>query len=82
MVKSHVKPHAIEYRVVWDQERRRFDILRGEDRTASFSGQQGTAIGLAIREAQQEALLTGQKIIVTSMRNGKRIMEWDGITGA
>jgi hypothetical protein len=40
----------------------------------------GTAIGLAIREAHPEALLTGKKTIVTSMRNGKRIVEWDGIT--
>ena len=76
----HTKPHAVEYRVAWDQERGRFDIFRGAERTASFSRQQGTAIGLALRDAQREAAETGQKIIVTSMRNGKRVMEWDGIT--
>jgi hypothetical protein len=77
---KHTKPHAVEYRVAWNQERGRFDILRAEERTASFSRQQGTAVGLAIREAQREASKSGEKIIVTSMRNGKRIMEWDGIT--
>lgn len=79
-VKNHIKPHEIEYRVMWDQSRGRFDVFRGDDRTSSFSRQQGTAIGLAVREAQQEALQSGKKIIVTSMRNGKRIVEWDGIT--
>ena len=79
-LKRKIKAHAVEYRVAWDQERSRFDIFRGADRTPSFSRQQATAIGLAIREAQQEAILTGKKIIVTSMRNGRRIMEWNGIT--
>jgi hypothetical protein len=79
-LKNHIKPHHVEFRVVWDQGRARFDIFRGYDRTASFSSQQATAIGLAVREAQQEAKQTGKKIIVTSVRNGKRIMEWDGIT--
>ncbi|MES2292013.1 MAG: hypothetical protein V4527_01810 [Pseudomonadota bacterium] len=77
---KHTKPHAVEYRVAWDQERGRFNVLREAERTASFSRQQGTAVGLAIREAQREAAESGKKIIVTSMRNGKRIMEWDGIT--
>jgi hypothetical protein len=66
--------------VAWDQERGRFEIFRGKERTASFSRQQGIAVGLAIREARREAAESGKKIIVTSMRNGKRIMEWDGIT--
>ena len=78
---KHTKPHAVEYRVEWSQDRGRFDIFRGSERVPSFSRQQGAAVGLAVREAMQEAMLTGQKIIVTSMRNGKRIMEWDGIMG-
>ena len=80
MLKDRRKPHAVEYRVAWDQERGRFDIFRGSERTASFSRQQGTAIGLALRDAQREAAESGKKIIVTSMRNGKRVVEWDGIT--
>jgi hypothetical protein len=79
--RTFLKPTAIEYHVAWNQERGRFDVYRGSDRTTSFSRQQGTAVGLAIREAQREATETDEKIIVTSMRNGKRIMEWDGITG-
>ncbi len=77
---KHTKPHAVEYRVEWSQTRARFDILRGAERTASFSRQQAAAVGQAIREARREAAETGLKIIVTSLRNGKRITEWDGIT--
>lgn len=77
---KHTKAHALEYRVVWSQARQRFDILRGAERLAAFSGRQATAIGLAIHEAQREATETGQKIIVTSTRSEKRILEWDGIS--
>jgi len=68
---------VVEYRVAWSQARSRFDIFRGADRTPSFSPQQSIAIGLAIRDAKLEAAETGQKVIVTSMRNDKRVMEWD-----
>jgi hypothetical protein len=77
---SSSKAHAIEYRVKCNQERGRFDVYRGEERTASFSHQQATATGIAIRAAQQEARETGEKIIVSSMRNGKQIQEWDSAT--
>lgn len=80
MLKDRRTPHEVEYRVAWDQKRARFDIFREAERTASFSRQQGTAIGLALRDAQREAAESGKKIIVTSMRNGKRVVEWDGIT--
>lgn len=69
-----------EFSVVWSQDRSRFDILRDGKRTPSFSSQQGTAIGLALKEARREAAGSGKKIIVTSIRNGKRNTEWDGIT--
>jgi len=77
MVKSCKPLHAVEYRVAWSQPRGRFEIFRNADLTPSFSPQQATAIGLAIRYAKLEAAETGQKIIVTSMRNGRCIMEWD-----
>jgi hypothetical protein len=67
-----------EFRVAWNQERSRFDVYRDTERTAAFSSQRGTAVGLAIREAKQEALLTGKKIRVTSTNYGKRVVEWDG----
>jgi hypothetical protein len=79
-VKRHIKPHLVEYSVAWSRVRGRFDVFRGDERTSSFSCQQAVAIGLAIREARQEAVLTGEKIIVTSTRNGKQITEWDGVT--
>lgn len=77
MVKLYKTLPAVEYRVEWSQAHSRFDVFRNADRTASFSRQQAMAISLAVREAQQEAAQTGEKIIVTSMRNGRRIMEWD-----
>jgi hypothetical protein len=67
-----------EFSVVWSQERTRFEICRDGERTAAFSRNQSTAIGFALREAQQEALLNGDAIIVSSMRDGRRIVEWDG----
>ena len=79
-MKNHIKPHKIEYRVTWNLDRARFDIYRDKIRTTSFSYQRGAAVGLAIRQAQKEAMLSGDKIIVTSTLNGKRKMEWDGIT--
>ena len=72
------KQANVEYRVAWDQERGRFYVFRGKDRTGAFSGQQATAVGVAIQEAKREASETGLKVIVTSMRNGRRIIEWDG----
>jgi hypothetical protein len=79
MVKLFKPLPEVEYRVQWSQVRGRFDIFRGADLTQSFSRQQATAIGLALRSAEAEAAQTGQRIIVTSMRNGKRIVEWDGL---
>lgn len=77
MVKICKPLPAVEYRVEWSQARGRFDIFRNADRMPSFSPQQATAIGLAVQGAKQEATQTGEKIIVTSMRNGKRIVEWE-----
>jgi hypothetical protein len=77
-LKNHIKAHKVEYRVRWNKERARFDVFRGDVRTALFSHQRGTAVGIAIREAQQEAIASGDKIIVTSTLNGKLVMEWCG----
>jgi hypothetical protein len=71
--------HDHEYSVTWDQGGARFDILRDGKRTAAFATDKSTAIGLALREARQEALPIGGTIIVTSIRNGTRIVEWDGL---
>jgi hypothetical protein len=68
-----------EFSVIWNRERSRFDVYRDARRTPSFSYQRGTAVGIAIREAQQEAMLTGQKIIVTSTNIGKRVIEWSSL---
>lgn len=69
-----------QFSVVWNQERRRFDIFRDAMRTASFARDRSTAVGIAIREAQQEARLTGKTLAVSSVRDGKRIVEWEGGT--
>lgn len=67
-----------EFSVVWSQERARFDVCRDGVRSGAFARDRSTAIGIAIREARQEALLTGFKIVVSSMLDGKRVVEWDG----
>jgi hypothetical protein len=77
-LKNRSTPHAVEYRVAWSQERGRFDVFRGDERTHAFSRQQGMAVGLALQAAQREMTETKQKIIVSSIRNSKRIVEWDG----
>ena len=73
-----LKSSTPEYRVVWNEERARYDVYRGGVRMPYFSHRQGTAIGLAIREAEREANDTGRLITVTSLRGGKRILEWNG----
>ncbi len=77
---KHTKPHEIEYRVAWDQVQARFAVYRQTERTPHFSPVRNVAVALAIQDADREATASGKKIIVTSMRNGKRILEWDGIT--
>ena len=66
-----------EFSVVWDQERARFDIYRDRARIAAFARDRSTAIGLATREAKLEVERTGRVVIVTSTRDGQRIVEWD-----
>ena len=68
-----------EFSVVWNQDRTRFDIRRDGMLTSAYSSQQRVAIGLALQAAKQEANESGEKIIVTSLRNGMRIIEWDGV---
>jgi hypothetical protein len=77
MAKLHKTLPPVEYCVAWSQARGRFNIFRNGDRTSYFSGRQAVAIGLAVQDAKREAARTGQMIVVTSMRNDRRIMEWN-----
>jgi hypothetical protein len=68
----------IIYNVVWNSERRAFDVQRDGLRLGSFARDKSTAVGLAIREAKLEATGSIQKIIVVSHQDGRRVVEWDG----
>jgi hypothetical protein len=67
-----------EFGVVWSQDHARFNVCRDGVPTSGHATGRGVAIGLAIREARQEMLLTGDFIVVTSTLEGKKILEWDG----
>jgi hypothetical protein len=68
---------AHEYRVTWDQRFARFDIYRDAEPTGAFASDKATAVALAIGKARREADQTGLAIIVASMQDGKRVVEWD-----
>lgn len=65
-----------EISVVWGHDRARFQILRDGKGTGAFATARSAAIGIAIREARQEALLAGLEVIVSSSLDGRRVVEW------
>ena len=64
----------VVYRVLWNDERKTFDVYRNEEKTGSFARDKATAIGLAIRAAQEDDAVL--KISVTSIQDGKAVVEW------
>jgi hypothetical protein len=75
-----LRAHAHEYAVVWNPSTARFDVQRDNVPTLSFSFHKADAISIAIRKAERETLGSCQKIIVTSIKDGKRIVEWDRLS--
>jgi hypothetical protein len=65
----------IEFEVVWNETRRSWDVHRENVPTGGFAFDRDTAIGLATKAAQFEAI-DGIKTIVISTLNGKRKPEW------
>ena len=64
-----------EYFVLWNTERRSFDIDCDGRSTSQFAYDKSTAIGIAIREAQNDARL-GLRAVVKSINNGAVRVEW------
>jgi hypothetical protein len=66
---------TIEFQIVWNETRRSWDVHRKKVPTGGFAFDRNTAIGLATKAAQFEAI-EGIKTMVTSNLNGKRKAEW------
>lgn len=64
----------VTYWVLWNDARRTFDVYRDEGKNGAFARDKATAIGLAIRSAQEED--SALKIQVRSMQGGKSTVEW------
>ena len=64
----------VTYWVLWNDQRKRFDIFRGKEKTGAFARDKATAVGLAIRSAQEEDRTL--KIQLKSIHNGKTTVEW------
>ena len=69
------KPIDVAYQVTWNAERRTFDVFRGGELTGGFARDRATAIGLAIRDAEQDAR-QGLKVVVYSRLDGRQNTEW------
>ena len=64
----------VVYRILWNDGRKSFDVYRNEEKTGSFAHDKATAIGLAIRAAQEEDVVL--TISVTSIQDGRAVVEW------
>ena len=60
--------------VLWNDAHRTFDVYRDEKKTGAFARDKPTAVGLAIRSAQEED--RALRIQVKSMQGGKSTVEW------
>ena len=64
----------VVYQVHWNHRRYTFDVYRNGEKSGAFARDKATAIGVAIREAQQED--PSLKISVSSIQNGKLTVDW------
>ena len=63
------------YQVVWNADRKTYDVHRAGAANGRFARDKDAAIGLAIQEAQLEAK-KGAKVSVCSIVNGSQQTEW------
>jgi hypothetical protein len=63
------------YQIVWNANRKTYDVLRAGAANGSFARDKDTAINMAIREAELEAQ-KGVKVQVCSLANGSQQTEW------
>jgi hypothetical protein len=80
MERSRVRPakeYDIKFYVVWNQDRRAFDVKRDGVPTGHFAKDKSTAIDLAIAKAQ---LLTSQgssACVYAYSQHGNRVVQWE-----
>ena len=67
-------PVDVKYQILWNEERRGFDIYRAETKTEFFASDKTAAVSVAIRQAECEA--PGLKVTVSALQNGKNTVEW------
>jgi hypothetical protein len=77
-VRQKAKVTPTRYHIAWNRALARFDVFRAAERTSFYAPDKRTAVNLAILAARKEAGATGLVVIVTSMHEGKRVVEWDG----
>ena len=75
--KNGARRHDIDiaYQVLWNEQRRAFDIQRAGIVTGGSSKDKSTAIGMAIRSAQDDAK-DGRKVVVYPRLDGQPNVEW------
>jgi hypothetical protein len=64
----------VVYQVHWNPTRHTFDVYRDGENTGAFARDKAGAVGVAVREAQQED--GSPKISVSSFQNGRLTVEW------
>jgi hypothetical protein len=70
--KKHVD---LVYQVVWNSDRKTFDVHRAGTPNGSHASDKGAAIDLAIRDAQLDAR-QGFKVAVYSIHDGCQHVDW------
>ena len=67
-------PVDVKYKILWNEERRTFDVYRDEVKTDLFAHDRAAAVALAIAKAEREA--PELKVTVSALQNGKATVEW------
>jgi hypothetical protein len=70
------KSHDHEYHVVWNPTRRSWDVERDGGRSGQFAYDRDTAIGLAVREARNEASQGLDVVVCVQQKDGTFHLEW------
>jgi hypothetical protein len=80
MGKSEKRPskdYDVKFYVMWNQDRRLFDIRRDGVATGGFARDKITAIGLAIADARRASAQGNSACVVAYSQHGNRVVEWE-----
>jgi hypothetical protein len=76
MAEKRGKKHDVEFLIVWNAQRRTFDVERNGIATASFARDKNTAIGLVARGAQFDNREGKTAVVYSTNADGNLIVEW------